>query len=64
MRGTALIGKNNRDTAGEGFRHNHAKGFIGSGVNENIDLVEEVLRIGAAQELSTLRQSADQIGRE
>jgi hypothetical protein len=64
IRGTALIGENNRDPAGEGFGHDHTKGLVGSGVNENVDLVEEVLRIGAAQELSALGQSADEIGRE
>jgi hypothetical protein len=64
IRGPALIGENNRDAAGEGFGHDHAKGFVGSGVNENIDLVEKVLRIGATQELSALGQSADEISRE
>jgi hypothetical protein len=64
IRSAALIGENNRDAAGEGFGHDHAKGFVVGGVNEHIDPVEEVLRIGAAQELSALGQSADEIGRE
>jgi hypothetical protein len=64
IRSAALIGENNRDAAGEGFGHDHTKGLVGGGVNKNVDLVEEVLRIGPTQELSALGQSADEIGRE
>ena len=48
---TALIGENHRNTAGEGFGHDHAEGFVGRRVNQDIDAAEEILRVGAAEEL-------------
>ena len=49
--GTALVGKNHRDSAGEGFGHDHAEGFVGRGVNQDVDPAEETLRVGAAEKL-------------
>ena len=49
--GAALVGKNHRDSAGEGFGHDHAEGFVGRGVNQDVDPAEEILRIGAPEKL-------------
>ena len=49
--GAASVGKNHRDTASKGFGHNHTEGFIGRGMNKNIDTAEKFLRIGAAEKL-------------
>ena len=49
--GTALVGKNHRDSAGEGFGHDHAEGFVGRRMNKNIDAAEKFLRVGAPEKL-------------
>lgn len=59
IRGAALVGKDDGDMAGEGFGHDHAEGFVGGGVDEDVDLAEEILRVGAAEDLGALRQGPD-----
>jgi hypothetical protein len=49
--GAALVGENHRDSAGEGFGHDHAEGLVGRGVNQDVDPAEEILRVGAAEKL-------------
>ena len=49
--GAALIGKNHRDSAGERLGHDHAEGFVGRGMNKNIDAAEKLLRIDAPEEV-------------
>jgi hypothetical protein len=49
--GTALVGKNHRDSAGESLGHDHTEGLVGGRVDKDVDAAEEIVRIGAPEEL-------------
>ena len=49
IRGTALVGEDDRNAAGERLGHDHAEGLVGGRVDEDVDAAEEFLRVGAAE---------------
>ncbi len=56
----ALVGEDGGNTTSEGLGHDHTEGFVGGWVDKDVDLAEENLWVGAAEELGALRQCADE----